>query len=79
MVVQNEESIFDDIMESIGNSGRFQKRFNFIFNFVLVFFASMPYMNIIYAIVVPDHWCHVPGREFTNFSVDEWKEITLPR
>lgn len=79
MLVKEEESIFDDIMESIGNGGKFQKRFNIIFNFVLVFFASMPYMNVIYAIVVPDHWCHVPGREFTNYTVEEWKEITIPR
>lgn len=70
---------FDDLLESVGNNGKFQKRFHIIFNFVLVFFASMPYLNIIYAVVVPEHWCKVPGREYTNMSVDEWKNLTIPR
>lgn len=79
MTIANDEcSIFDDILETIGSSGKFQRRFNFTFNFVLVFFASMSYMNVIYSIIIPDHWCKVPGREFTNFTEDEWKNITIP-
>ncbi|XP_026477381.1 carcinine transporter-like [Ctenocephalides felis] len=27
---------------------------------------------------IPDHWCYVPGRENTNFTLQEWKNITLP-
>ncbi|XP_049779727.1 solute carrier family 22 member 7-like [Schistocerca cancellata] len=27
----------------------------------------------------PDHWCHVPGREFTNLTLDEWKSATIPK
>lgn len=73
------DSTFDDIIEEIGNSGKFQKRFNFIFNSVLVFFATLIYMNIIYGLIIPDHWCHVPGRELTNYSLDEWKTFTIPR
>ncbi|XP_049957869.1 solute carrier family 22 member 7-like [Schistocerca serialis cubense] len=31
------------------------------------------------AMQTPDHWCHVPGREYTNFSREEWKNITIPK
>lgn len=78
MTVVDENSIFDDILETIGSSGKFQKRFNYIFNFILVFFGSMSYMNVIYSMTVPDHWCKVPGREFTNCTIDEWKKHAIP-
>ncbi|MPC33805.1 hypothetical protein E2C01_027169 [Portunus trituberculatus] len=29
--------------------------------------------------VVPDHWCHVPGREKTPLTVEEWRSLTIPR
>lgn len=77
MVAQ--DAAFDQIMETVGNNGRFQKTFNVVFNVGLVICASMAYMNIILALNVPDHWCHVPGREHTNFTQDEWKALTLPR
>lgn len=70
---------FDDVLDIVNGNGKFQKRFHIIFNVILVFFASMPYLNIIYAIVTPEHWCTVPGREYTNFTVEEWKNFTIPR
>lgn len=70
---------FDDILEIVDSNGKFQKRFHIIFNLILVFFASMPYLNIIYAIVTPDHWCKVPGRELTQMSIEEWRNFTIPR
>lgn len=75
---ENKEALFDNLMEEIGNHGKFQTRFNFLYNFVLVTFATMPYLNIVLAMTVPEHWCHVPGRDATNFTVEEWKELTLP-
>ncbi|KAL5284853.1 hypothetical protein ACFFRR_006894 [Megaselia abdita] len=44
----------------------------------LSYFGGMIYMNIILALNVPDHWCVVPGRNNTNFTLEEWKNITLP-
>lgn len=73
------DKAFDKIMEMAGDEGPFQKRFNYIFNAGLVFFGSMIYMNIILALNVPEHWCHVPGREHTNFTNEQWKHLTLPR
>lgn len=77
--MESHDSIFDKFMEMAGNDGPFQKRFNYIFNAGMVVFASLAYMNFILALNVPEHWCHVPGREFTNYTIDEWKQMTLPR
>lgn len=72
------DAVFDRIMESVGDNGHFQKRFNLIFNIGLVLCASMAYMNVILALSVPDHECYVPGMEFFNFTVAEWRNLTLP-
>lgn len=79
MGTEAQDLAFDQIMESVGNDGRFQKTFNIVFNIGLVFCASMAYMNIILALNKPGHSCHVPGRELTNYTIDEWKELTLPK
>lgn len=75
----NDELVFDRIMEAVGTRGTFQKRFNWTFNLLVVTMAAMPYMNFVIAMSVPDHWCHVPGRETTNYTLEEWKNLTLPR
>lgn len=77
--MESHDSIFDKFMEMAGDDGPFQRRFNYIFNAGMVVFASLAYMNVILALNVPEHWCHVPGREFTNYTIEEWKHITLPR
>lgn len=77
MAEQNEA--FDKIMEMVGNKGIFQRRFNYIYNAGMVIFGGMSFMNIILALSVPDHWCHVPGREHTNYTLEQWKHLTLPR
>ncbi|XP_055297249.1 carcinine transporter isoform X2 [Sitodiplosis mosellana] len=74
-----EDAAFDKIMEMVGNDGAFQKRFNYIYNAAMVIFGGMSFMNIILALNVPDHWCHVPGREHTNYTLEQWKHLTLPR
>lgn len=75
----NDEALFDKLIEEIGNDGKFQKRFNFLYNFILVTFVTMPFLNIVLAMTIPDHWCHVPGRELTNYTMDQWKEQVLPK
>lgn len=75
----NSDSVFERVLHSVGDDGKFQKRSNLIFNFLLAAMATMSYMNLILAATVPDHWCQVPGREEGNFSMDEWKLLTLPR
>lgn len=73
------DAAFDKIMELTGNDGPFQWRFNYIYNAAMVVCGAMSIMNIILALNVPDHWCHVPGRENTNYTLEQWKNLTLPR
>lgn len=69
----------NEIMAKIGYDGFFQKMFKIIYVCGLTIFSAMLYMNIILALSIPNHWCHVPGRERTNFTMQEWKQITLPK
>ncbi|GAB0092473.1 hypothetical protein DMENIID0001_074670 [Sergentomyia squamirostris] len=78
-MAEAEDAVFDRIMAMVGDRGVFQQRFNYLFNVGQIVFASMACMNIILALSVPDHFCHVPGREDTNLSLEEWKSFVLPR
>ncbi|XP_049809301.1 solute carrier family 22 member 7-like [Schistocerca nitens] len=70
---------FEDILDAIGSRGKFQKRLNIVFN------CFGPIINILsvhtynFAMQTPDHWCYVPGREHTNFTLYEWKSVTIPK
>lgn len=70
---------FQAIMEKAGNHGRYQTLYNYVFVAGLAFAGAMTYMNIILALNIPDHWCTVPGRENTNFTLTEWRDITSPK
>lgn len=74
-----QDAAFEGIMELVGNEGRFQNRFNILFNGVMIFFGALLARSFIISMSLPDHWCRVAGREFTNFTMDEWKYYTLPR
>jgi hypothetical protein len=74
-----EEDIFDSLMEHIGMDGKFQFRFNLLFNMAFILTVAMPTFNIMLAVTLPNHWCHVPGRNETNYTLEEWKSLTLPR
>uniref|UniRef100_A0A1B0AV89 Major facilitator superfamily (MFS) profile domain-containing protein n=1 Tax=Glossina palpalis gambiensis TaxID=67801 RepID=A0A1B0AV89_9MUSC len=69
---------FQIVMEKAGNHGRFQLIYNLIFVSALAMAGAMMYMNIILALNIPEHWCTVPGREKTNFTLAEWRRLTLP-
>ncbi|XP_059219561.1 carcinine transporter [Stomoxys calcitrans] len=75
---KSSEDPFQAIMERAGNHGRFQLIYNIIFVMGLAMAGAMCYMNIILALNIPDHWCTVAGREKTNFTLDEWRRLTLP-
>uniref|UniRef100_A0AAG5CX02 Major facilitator superfamily (MFS) profile domain-containing protein n=1 Tax=Anopheles atroparvus TaxID=41427 RepID=A0AAG5CX02_ANOAO len=71
---------FDAILAQVGDNGKFQRRFNLLFNLGAICFASMTYMSIILALNKPPHNCHVPGMERYNISdLDHWRNLTLPR
>jgi hypothetical protein len=74
-----EGDLFNDLMDYVGTEGKFQSRFNYLYNMALMVIVALPALNIVLALTSPDHWCHVPGRNTTNFTSSEWKELTIPR
>lgn len=80
MAASDSEAAFDRIMETVGDDGPFQRRYNLIFNVVAVMFFGATVVNILLVLTVPEHNCLVPGRELYNVSSEEvWKNLTLPR
>ncbi|XP_049862042.1 solute carrier family 22 member 7-like [Schistocerca gregaria] len=70
---------FEEVLEAIGSRGKFQTRLNIVFVCFAPCFDMMS-LNVFYlAMQTPDHWCYVPGREFSNLSIEEWKNLTIPR
>lgn len=72
-------SIFEEILQKVGNNGKFQRRFNILFNFIFIMFVCMANSSLYIIMFVPEHWCYVPGREHTNFTLEEWKQFTIIR
>lgn len=74
---------FNDVMEKVfeivGADGRFQLNFNLLFNCACLFVVAMVSQNVYFVLAIPKHWCHVPGRELANLSIDDWKALTIPR
>jgi len=73
------DALFEGIMKHICLNGKYQSRFNYVFNLIFIIFLAMPYLNLVLAMTIPEHWCHVPGRNETNMTVDEWKQLTIRR
>ena len=64
---------FDQIIQDIGAFGKYQKKqFLFVIIPYILFYAFL--VNYVFVLATPDHWCHVPGREFTNITKEQWKE-----
>lgn len=75
----DKDALFEGLMNHIGLNGKYQSRFNYVFNLIFIIFLAMPYLNLVLALTIPEHWCHVPGRNETNMTEDEWKQQTIPR
>lgn len=76
---KEEEDTFEELMEHIGMDGKFQSWFNLIFNMGFILTVAMPSFNLILAVTLPNHWCRVPGRNETNYTVAQWKNLTIPK
>ncbi|KAJ4432373.1 hypothetical protein ANN_20992 [Periplaneta americana] len=76
---KQERDEFDELMVHIGVNGKFQLRFNLLFNMLFVLIFSICCFNVYIALTVPGHWCHVPGRNETNYTIEEWKEMNIPK
>ena len=68
---------FDGVIKETGGFGRFQKKQLLLVVVPYILFYSF-ILNFVFIIGKPSHWCHVPGRDETNLTLEEWKQITLP-
>ncbi|XP_063879611.1 organic cation transporter 1-like isoform X2 [Scylla paramamosain] len=69
---------FDDILEVVGSFGRYQKMMMFLIFMPVSFFAAFTSNLFLFQMVLPDYWCHTPGRENTSLSLAEWRQLTRP-
>ncbi|KPI91570.1 Solute carrier family 22 member 15 [Papilio xuthus] len=72
------DSVFDQALIEIGQDGRFQKKFDIIYNVIFAVLWPMAYMNLILALVVVPHMCQVSGKP-DSISELYWKEINIPQ
>ncbi|XP_050728346.1 solute carrier family 22 member 7-like [Eriocheir sinensis] len=70
---------FDDLLEVVGSYGRYQKQMLYLFFMPACFFIAFTMNLFLFQMVVPDYWCHAPGRKNTSLSVAEWHNLTRPR
>lgn len=70
---------FDDVLESVGSYGSYQKWLIGAVFVPISFFAAVTMNLMLFQVVEPDHWCYVPGPTNTTLTKEEWKALTIPR
>ncbi|PSN35683.1 hypothetical protein C0J52_21768 [Blattella germanica] len=73
------DALFEGLMQHVGLDGKFQSRFNYVFNLVFVVFLAMPYLNLVLAMTVPEHWCHSLELFDRSMEVDEHGKISFSK
>merc|ERR1711862_623919 len=72
---------FDDLLDDIEGTGWYQKRLVYFLMGPLFFLMPFAFLNQIFVLTIPDHWCtppdHVKPENF-NISLEEWKMKFLP-
>ena len=68
---------FDEILESIGAFGYYQRVQLFFLSFDLMpaVFANLGY---VFWAAVPEHWCFVAGLDHGNWTLEERKAMSIP-
>lgn len=70
---------FDEILEMIGTEGKFQKILLYAVLCPIVTVSPFLILITVFMWDTPDHYCHVPGRDDLEMSLEDWKNLTLPR
>lgn len=72
------DAVYDRALLNIGQNGKFQKRFDIIYNVFLSGLWSMAYYNILLTLTIVPHHCTLPDRP-QNISEDTWKLKYIPK
>ena len=71
---------FEDLIGEIDGKGRFQKRLLYVVLSPLFFFLPLSWLNELFLLHVPDHWCYHPSQEnLSQAEVAEWRNCFLPK
>lgn len=73
----NMDSVYERALNEIGDNGKFQKRFDFIFNFIFTLLWAMAYNSMILALVIIPYSCKLPSKP-DNISEFDWKSKYIP-
>ena len=71
-------SSFEKLLGAVKADGAYQWRLILVFMIPMAFTYSIAQRNGIILMSIPNHVCHVPGREFTNYNQEEWHNLTIP-
>ena len=70
----------EDIIGEVGGKGLFQRRLLYLILVPLYFFQPMAWMNEIFFLHSPPHWCyHTMVTNFSEIELKSWKECHIPR
>ncbi|KAG8173281.1 hypothetical protein JTE90_012163, partial [Oedothorax gibbosus] len=69
---------FEDVLEKTGGFGKFQKKLTVLFLIPINFFLPWFWMNKIFMLSVPQHWCDVPEFSLSNLSIAEQRHLISP-
>ena len=78
-VMPMEPKDFDQLLAIVGEYGKYQKKLVYLFIYPMGVVLPFFIMVFFFQVAVPSHWCHVEGRERLGFSVEEWKNLTIPK
>ncbi|GFQ93718.1 uncharacterized protein TNCT_590611 [Trichonephila clavata] len=67
---------FEDILIQVGGYGKFQRNLTIFFLIPVSCVLPCFWMNFIFMVSVPDHWCHVP--ELSNLSIAQQRMLISP-
>lgn len=69
---------FDEILNHIGGTGRYQ-----VFIFIVTSLINWPYafdtLLVVFSAATPRHWCYEPQLDYRNLSVEEIRNLSIPR
>ncbi|XP_055946456.1 carcinine transporter-like [Argiope bruennichi] len=70
---------FENLLEDVGDFGKYQKRL--IIFFLIPSAALLPWftMNILFLVFTPDHWCNVPEVAASNLPLEVQRSIIAPQ
>ncbi|XP_028159783.1 solute carrier family 22 member 7 isoform X1 [Ostrinia furnacalis] len=71
------DSVYERALNEVGQNGKFQIRFDIVYNLVFTALWATAYNSILLALVIIPHSCELPNRP-ENVSALDWKSKYIP-